>query len=58
MQRGSKHHWSKLTEESVIQIQELLTNGEHPKIIAEKYNVSRTSIYEIKAGRSWSHLKY
>ena len=55
-QKGSKNNASKLTEQYVIEIRQLLLNGEHPKDIAKKYNVSKTSIVRIKLGTHWTHI--
>lgn len=55
--KGSKHGMSKLTEKEVKQIKKLLQSKSLTQIeIAEKYNVSRTTIYEIKVKRTWRHL--
>lgn len=55
--RGSKHPQSKLTENDVKQIKQLLikSNKTH-KEIAKKYNVRRQLITAIKSGKVWAHV--
>lgn len=49
---------SKLNEKKVKEIRVLLNNNifKH-KEISKKYNVSNATIYDIKTGRRWSHVK-
>jgi hypothetical protein len=51
--RGAKHHSTKLTAEDVHQIRAAV--GDH-KDIAAKFNISRSYVWNIKAGRKWAHL--
>lgn len=52
---GSKCSWSKLNENDVISI---LSDKEHTnKELAEKFNVSYTTITGIKNGYTWKQLK-
>jgi len=51
--QGEKSIAAKLTEAQVIVIKRRLTAGEGNKSISEDYGVNRSTIGEIKAGRSW-----
>lgn len=55
--KGCNHVNNKLTEEDVKQIKILLTENVSQRKIAEKYNVSRGTIQNIKNKRSWSWLE-
>jgi hypothetical protein len=52
---GEKAPWSKLTEKDVRAIKSLLGRLHYTKI-AERFNVSLSTIYDIKDSRTWSHL--
>lgn len=54
---GSKNGQSKLTEENVIEIREMLANGGNILEIAERYKVGHHCIREIKSSKRWSWLK-
>lgn len=55
---GSDSGISKLTEQQVLEIKELLKiNKLTQKEIGEKYNVSHENISNIKLGKSWVHVK-
>jgi hypothetical protein len=54
--KGSANGQSKLTEQDVIAVKQLLLNKEPCRSIAEKFKVSRETISAIKIGRSWSHI--
>lgn len=47
----------KLTESSILSIREAKLSGESSLALAKKYDVSRTHIDSIVAGRSWSKAK-
>lgn len=51
--KGEKHGGAKLTEQDVIEIR---SNKIDSKVMAEKYNVHRDTIYKIRSGDSWKHL--
>lgn len=53
---GEKCNFSKLKQENVFEIAEMLKLGFKVKVIAEKFKVCCTTISEIKNGRSWRHL--
>lgn len=50
---GEKHGCSKLTDEQVIEIR---SRTESQRKIAEKYDVSQTTIGEIKRRERWRHI--
>lgn len=52
---GSKHPNSKLTEEDVIEIKNLIKSGFSITDIAKQFNVTKHAISDIKRGKSWSH---
>jgi len=54
--KGSNNTASKLIEDNVHEIRKLL-GKESPKDIAARFNVSRSCIYAIANGNSWTHLK-
>lgn len=54
--RGIKNVNAKLNEQQVNEIRELF-GSMSDRIIANKYGVGRTTVVEIRAGRSWSWLK-
>jgi hypothetical protein len=51
-----KRNTSKLTDEQVLKIYERAHNGERQKTIAADYNIDRSTIADIKRGKSWSWL--
>jgi hypothetical protein len=55
--RGDKGSWSKLKPKYVRVIRKAIKAGKHPKDVAKFYNVSPTTIFDIKAGRTWRWLK-
>ena len=54
--QGESNGRSKLTKENVHEIRRL-TGDETPKDIAARFDVSRSAIYNITSGKTWSHLK-
>lgn len=54
---GEKSNRGKLTETDVIDIKKRLSAGESGYKIANLYDVKPESIYAIKYGKSWSHVK-
>ena len=55
--KGEKHPMHTLTEKEVREIKDLLTSKKYRQYeIAEMYNVSSTTISEIKTGRKWKHI--
>ena len=55
--KGEKHPMHTLTEKEVKEIKELLLSKKYKQYeIAKMYNVSGTTISEIKTGRKWKHI--
>lgn len=54
--RGSKNYSAKLTEPEVLQILRQLREGRRQQLIARDFGVSGQTVWEINAGRSWSHV--
>jgi group I intron endonuclease len=50
-------HRRKLTEDQVKEILQLLEAGVSQYKIAKQFNVSRSNVYMIKAGKSWQFLQ-
>ncbi len=55
---GENHPGHKLNEVDVRNIKKLLRKGIHPTVIHKKYKgiVSDATIYDIKAGRTWTKV--
>lgn len=53
---GSKNPRSKLSEKDVVKIKRRLLSGESGKLLAFKFNVSPSTISEIKNNKVWSHI--
>lgn len=51
--RGERHGMAKLNESAV---REIRASKETDRALAEKYDVSRTQIYDIRKRRSWKHI--
>jgi len=54
---GSKSGMSKLTEEDIPNIRDELAAGFFLREIGEKYGVSRSTISDIKQGKTWTHVE-
>jgi len=54
--QGSKNGFSKLTENQVSEIKQLLNLNESCSSIAEKYDVGYYTIYYIRTGKTWKHV--
>lgn len=54
--RGENMPWSKLKEQDVLNIKDLLITGIHKNILAKQFNVSVCTINDIIAHRSWKYL--
>lgn len=57
VRKGEKHAITKLTNENVFHIKELLRDGISYDEIAKIYNTSRGIVYNIKIGLTWTHIK-
>lgn len=56
--RGEADGASKLTENDVLEIRELLAEGERSQLdIANEFGVGRRTIGDIKSGKNWGWLK-
>jgi hypothetical protein len=53
---GSKHYRSKLNEDAVTEIIQLLVSGLSQTKIANKYGVNQVTISEINTGKTWRHV--
>ena len=53
--RGESSPLSKLTEVQVKEIKKRIAKGDKQREIAEDFNVDKTLISHIKAGRRWAH---
>ena len=55
--QGENNGFSKLTEAQVIQIKYLLNYSKlTQKAIASQFNISKSTVQDIKLGRRWSHV--
>lgn len=54
--KGEDSGTSKLTEKDVIKIKIMLENGDSYKVIADRFNVTKTPIYLINKKKSWKHV--
>ena len=55
--QGEKNGFSKLTEAQVRQIKQLLADGKSTqKTIGSQFNISKSTVQDIKSGRRWSYL--
>lgn len=55
--RGENHPSSTLTENQVRDIKKAFSYGVSGSELARRYNVPRPTIYSIKYGHSWKHIK-
>ncbi len=55
--KGEKGIAAKLTDKQVVEIKKRLADGERIVDIAIAYPVKKGAIGEIKAGRSWGHIR-
>lgn len=55
--RGGKKYFTKLTEENVIEIKQLLKQKVAATTIAKQFGVSQSNILAIKHGEIWKHIK-
>ncbi len=53
---GETNTNAKLTVEKVKQIKKMLLDDIPQKIIVEKFNISRQTVYQIKIGKAWKHV--
>lgn len=55
-QSGVNNHLSKLTDDNVIKIKEMLKSKIKNRLIAPLFNVSEITISDIKRGKTWKHI--
>lgn len=54
--KRSRHSTAKLTEDDVVLIRALLEEGLTPMQIAEKFEVTKHTIYRIQRKEIWDHV--
>ena len=54
--KGSEHYKAKLTEEDIPHIRDMLEEGFQIVEVAQRFDVSRYVIRDIKKGRTWKHV--
>lgn len=50
---GEQHHFSKVTEDDVRAIR---ASNESQKVLAERFNISKSAVSAIKIRKTWKHL--
>jgi hypothetical protein len=55
--KGSRKHFSKLTESDVLEIRTSLARGLTNREIANKFSIDESIISEIKNRKAWKHVK-
>jgi hypothetical protein len=55
--QGVKNHEATITEEDVIEIKRMLSEGIHSTIIEKKFGISKHIVSLIKTGRTWKHVE-
>lgn len=53
---GQHHQHAKLSDAQVVRILELLSEGLAPRVIAEQFPISYTTVYDIAKGKGWPHI--
>lgn len=54
--KGESHYLSKLTDDDVRKICEMLSSGCRAKEVADLFDTTKDVINNIKSGRSWKHI--
>lgn len=54
--RGETTHFAKLTDNDVIQIRRLRSEGQSYAKIASRFNTKPANVWHICTGRTWKHL--
>ncbi len=55
--KGSDNAHARLHERDIPVIRRRARRGESAKDIAQAYQVSERTIYRVKSGRTWSHVR-
>lgn len=53
---GEKHPLAKVTEQDVVAIRQLVSDGEPRRIIAARFGTSGGTVYAIATKRRWAHI--
>jgi hypothetical protein len=53
---GSRHPNSKLSEDDVIKIRQMIQDGEQNIVVARMFNVDKDTVSDIKRRKSWKHV--
>jgi len=53
---GSKHHNTHLTESQVLEMRSLRNSGISAIELAERFNLSKWSVFDIISRRTWKHI--
>lgn len=56
IKRGSAHGESKLTEEQVLEMRDLMAHGATGPQMAKKYGIDRHTATHIRARKAWKHI--
>ena len=54
---GEAHGNSVYSEQQIRKVMQLIADGIKPKVVSDKTGVALSTVYDIKGGRSWQHLK-
>lgn len=54
--RGEVHHYSKLTNDEVLEIKELSKKGYSLNTLASEFGVCKSTIFKITHGKLWAHV--
>jgi DNA invertase Pin-like site-specific DNA recombinase len=55
--RGQNHRTSRLTDDDVRDIKRRLRDGESQASLGRRYDIAVSTIYKIKNGYGWNHVK-
>jgi group I intron endonuclease len=53
---GNANPSAKLSEDQVKEICKLIAEGHSNSVLADKYNVSKTTIFNVRSGKKWKHI--
>ena len=54
--RGTKNHFSKITDDQVLEIYRRVHRGENQYSLSDEFGVSQTTVSDIKRGHRWGWL--
>lgn len=55
--KGEQHYYSKLTENDVLKIRQMASEGMLHEVIASEFNISKKYVSSISTRRNWKHVK-